>query len=693
MFIFEFTINKVNNMDTLFLTDKSTDLKPIGNGYGLKKISDDRIEFYRFDKLQKVVPLKPRIDFRLFVIDLARSYVLKKNKIAEALGISRQSIDNWLDIYHQYGVSGLENSPRTPTGNKARELELQRKEEREKQERKEFQFNFSFERQGDEKQVEQEDVPFQREHTWQKTRYAGIFVHQITLMSVWQWFKFTIGYFGERYKLFQVFLLMVCRNIGSVEQTKHIRKDEAKVILGLPQFPGKDKLWEWFYQATGECLSPRLLKDFFRFQILRGIVNLWFWFIDGHRFGYTGKNKVHHTYNTQRQIPKPGRTNMVVCDLQGNVVDFEIQEGKGDLKSFVLNLDDRWEDEITEKPVKVFDREGDGAGFFSGMVRNENPFVTWEKNSDSKKLNAMPAELFSISIEVNEKEYGVFEDEKKYTCEYEAREKTGEKQVHRFSLRRIYLWNKSTNKRTSGLAYTPHHELSTQDCAFAILSRWGASENTFKHLQTRHPYNYQPGYLFQESDNQSIANPLVKDKQKLIKRLKTETNKLYKKMGTAKEGLTKDGTPRQNSIKERFKTQIRENELMIEKLLLEVKSLPERIELSLLDGNKSFKVIDNEGKNLFDFVTSAVWNSRKQVIEWLRPYYTNKNEIVDLFYAITQCQGWIKTTRTSVTVRIEPLQQVSRRAAQEQLCRKLTSLGVQTPTGKFMIIEVGDSPI
>jgi hypothetical protein len=512
-------------------------------------------------------------------------------------------------------------------------------------------------------------------------------------MSTWQWFKFTIGYFGERYKLFQVFLLMICRNIGSIEQTKHIRKEEAKVILGLPQFPGKDKLWEWFYQATGECLSSRLLKDFFRFQIRRGIVNLWLWFIDGHRLGYTGNKKVHHTYNTQRQIPEPGRTNMVVCDVHGNVVDFEIQEGKGDLKSFVAGLDDRWEGEVEEKPIKVFDREGDGAGFFSSMVGKENPFVTWEKHSDSKKLDAMPAELFSTSFEVNRKEYGVFEDEKKYTYEYEAGENTGEIEVHKFSLRRIYLWNKSSNKRTSGLAYTPHDEVSTQDCAFAILSRWGASENTFKHIQTRHPYNYQPGYLFHESDNQSIANPSIKDKQKQIKRLKTETNKLYKQMASAKEGLTKEGTPRQNSIKERYKAEIRENELMIKKLLQEVKSLPERIELSSLDGNKSFKVIDNEGKNLFDFVTSAAWNSRKQVIEWLQPYYPNKNEIVDLFYAITQCQGWVKTTHASVTVRIEPLQQASRRAAQEQLCRKLTSLGAQTPTGKFMIMEVGDSPI
>jgi len=81
-------------MSTLFPTAKSTDLIPIGNGFGLKKIGDDSVEFYHFEKLLKVVPRKPQIDFRLFVIELARSYALQKKKIAEALGISRQSIDN-----------------------------------------------------------------------------------------------------------------------------------------------------------------------------------------------------------------------------------------------------------------------------------------------------------------------------------------------------------------------------------------------------------------------------------------------------------------------------------------------------------------------------------------------------------------------------------------------------------------------
>lgn len=131
----------------------------------------------------------------------------------------------------------------------------------------------------------------------------------------------------------------------------------------------------------------------------------------------------------------------------------------------------------------------------------------------------------------------------------------------------------------------------------------------------------------------------------------------------------------------------------MEQLRQDKSKLPERVDVSQLEDYRSFKKIDNEGKYLFDFVTSSVWNARKQMVDWLRPFFNQENELVDLFYTITYCHGWIKSTDKEVIVRLEPLQQKSRRLAQEQLCRKLTSLGAQTPNGKWLVIEVGESPI
>lgn len=679
-------------MNTLFPDDKIIDLTPIDKGYGIKKMPGDQIALYFYDKLLKTTPITPQIELRLFVIDLVLRYSLKKSRIAKALGISRQSIDNWLDIYHLEGLAGLSNNPRGFSGNKARQLETQREEQRKELAGAQLQFNFCFDIEGGQKKIEKEETPFSTENDWQATRYAGVFIYQIALVSVWDWFRLIIGYFGNQYKLFQAFLLMVARDIGSIEQIKNVVQHEAGLILGLNQFPSRGKMWELFYQVFDQRISKQLLKDFFRYQVLNGIVNLWLWFIDGHRLSYTGKHKTHHTYNTQRRMPEPGRTNMVVCDMRGNIVDFEIQDGKGDLKSFVVGLNKRWEGQLYESPVKVFDREGDGKGFFSKMVLAQNSFVTWEKNADDKKLKALPADKFHISLEVNGTGYGVFEEEKYYTFEYDTVPEGIPEKKHKFTLRRVYLWNKSNGHRTCGLAYDHDNKLSTADCAYAILNRWGASENTFKHAQARHPYNYQPGYRITESEQQTIANPLVKETKKLIKNLKAQTNKLYKKLADSKESLNIDGTPRKNSLRESIKNKITEKETELAEARQALKDIPERVDLSSIKNGKAFKSIDNEGKNLFDFVTSAAWNARNKIIDMLGPYYQNKNEIVDLFYAITNCQGWIKSTKNAVTVRVEPLQQAGRRAAQKQLCKKLTAMGAQTPSGKFLVVEVGESP-
>ena len=73
----------------------------------------------------------------------------------------------------------------------------------------------------------------------------------------------------------------------------------------------------------------------------------------------------------------------------------------------------------------------------------------------------------------------------------------------------------------------------------AILNRWGASENTFKHMGDKHPLNYQPGYSFTESQNQEIANPEVKEIKKKTSGIKAKLATLYKKLSKSKDAVNK----------------------------------------------------------------------------------------------------------------------------------------------------------
>jgi hypothetical protein len=144
------------------------------------------------------------------------------------------------------------------------------------------------------------------------------------------------------------------------------------------------------------------LKAFFADQIRCGLVATRLWFTDGHLLPYTGQDKVHAAWNTQRRMPMPGQTNLVTCDEQGRIVYFDIQEGKGDLRAQILKLGEyARQQSLGTPPVQVFDREGDGLGFFSELVRRRTPFITWEKNANPARLRALPAADFTHSVSMN----------------------------------------------------------------------------------------------------------------------------------------------------------------------------------------------------------------------------------------------------------------------------------------------------
>ena len=169
--------------------------------------------------------------------------------------------------------------------------------------------------------------------------------------------------------------------------------------------------------------------------------------------------------------------------------------------------------------VKVMDAE-----FFHTLLENQVCFVTWEKYIDTHKLDAFASEMFTESFEFNAKTYRIFEGEKTFTHKLE------DGRDEEFTLRRIYIWNVTSNRRTSALAGVSPDKLSTQDCAVAILSRWGASENTFKHLADKHPLHYQPGFEMVDSEKQEITNPQYKQKQGMLARLKTATEQELQKV-------------------------------------------------------------------------------------------------------------------------------------------------------------------
>ncbi len=691
-------------------SDSKNKVSSLGRGLAIHFIKPgSEARLFRQGVFTKTVDLSDKTARRLFIVDTVELGATKA-LLAKALGISRQTIHNYIETQKNFGREGLihsyhaansksratqrkEHKEKLSKGNKARRLEAMRREEREARKQEEEQRSlFSTAAVDGVQTVPPKEQPFSQVHDWKATRYAGVFLYLICLISEFRWFDFVAGHFGGAYKIFMVFVLMVGRNIPSIEQLKNIRAGEAGAILGLGKLPSKPNLWKWFYTAADMKKSELLCNDYFRHQIRTGAVGVWFWFIDGHLLPYSGKQKVHYSYNTQRRMPMPGRTNLVTCDSSGRIVDFDIQEGKGDLRTHIVELKKKWQGELPDTPLMVFDREGYGGDFFNALIQEEIPFVTWDKYVDTAKLATIESKCFKEKLIVNNKEYRLFEGEKTFSYTLETLDDEGKQQKQKFTIRRIYIWNKSSNRRTCGLAWTGDRDVSTTDCARAILNRWGASENTFKHLADRHPFHYHPGFRTQKSEDQEIANPEIKKQQTLLKSLKTKLGRLYKKIAKAKDAFKKDGSERQNSVKKRLGDEISALEAEVGAALQTKDQLPERVDVSGLEDYRSFKRIDNEGKNLFDFVTSSVWNARKQMVDWLGLFYNQENEVVDLFYAITHCHGWVKSGKTEVIVRLEPIQQPKRQAAQVQLCRKLTSLGARLPSGKWLKIEVGDDP-
>lgn len=681
-------------MDAIFNQSKDTMYKPIGNNYSLVFLSGYNVAVYQAGRFLKQANIYDQFDKRLFVIDLIERHGVTKSKLAGVLGVSRTSIDVWLELYRSEGQKALINSTKKGVGKKKannREKEITRPEgnkhswaekhkaerENEKAEKRQqlekCQLTIS---PCDEKPRANKDTEHFNDEFEEENRYAGSFVYWGVSQANDDIMSLIHTSYGKYSTVFYLFLMMHVNKVGSIEQLKTIFKNEFGRIIGLKKLPNLPTIRSFLHEIVSINISKTVICDYFKNQIHKGLISLWYLFIDGHFIPYTGKEKVHKNFHTQTGEMEPGQNELFVHDIEGRIVYFDIQEGKGDMLGMILEKSKEYAAYIGNiPPLFIADKEIWGVEKF--LLLSDCRFLTWEKSTDAKEINRLPDSVFSSPFKVNDIVYQVYETKKTY------------KNIHgkSISLRRLVIWNHQSCTRSVAVSNDSYED--SISLSYAMLNRWGKSENGFKHLGDRTNMHYNPLIEIEKlSENQQITNPLYYKLQKQLQQLKKELEKTERGLGRKEIKINSDGSLRKNNA--RNDLQLKRDQLLIEieRTKSEYKACPEKLNLMQQQDYKKYKVIETEGKRIWDFTEVVFWNTRKKLIAILKEYLPDERDLIPVLEAITKCRGIVKSGKDTIIVKLEPLERPKFRQAQIQFCRRLNEMGAKLDNGKKIFFDV-----
>ncbi len=675
-------------MNTIFPDPKDTSFIFIGNNYSIKFLSKFKVAVYHYGSFFKEVEIFEQYEKRLFVIDLIERHGVTKTKLAYALNISRQSIDNWLEIYKSSGQLALVNSSKKkkkreisrPIGNKNAQLKELRDERtklkqdiNKKNAEKELNIDFDQKQATEYSDTEHFNSNFKEE----ENRYAGSFIYWPIFQKDYDLMSLIFTKFQKYSTVFYLFLMMHINRIPSVEQLKVVFKSEFGRLIGAKKLLSAPKIWAKIHGIVELKISGKLINDFFKNQIYKGMVSLWYLFIDGHFVPYTGKETVKMNYHTQTDKMEPGQNEIFIHDIEGRIVYFDLQEGKGNMLGVIKEKSKEYSDYLGNiSPLFVADKEIWGVEKFLSLNESAR-FITWEKNTRKEERDEIDIKLFSEPFFVHGNAYQVYETYKTY------KNASGQK----IKLRQLIIYNHNTKKR--GIAVSNDIYEDALSLSFAMLNRWGKSENGFKHYGERTKIHYNPVYEIERlSADQSIPNPEYKNLQNEMKNLKKNLGKTEQELGRKEIKTNKDGSIRKSNVRDR----LQHNRVVlleqIENQKIKLSNCSQRVDISKVKPDKKFKIIEIEGKKIWDFSGAVFWNSRKKLIKILKEFLPNERDLIPVLEAITKCKGIIKSNKDTMVITLEPLERPQFRQAQIQFCRKLNNMNATFDNGKLILFDV-----
>ena len=467
----------------------------------------------------------------------------------------------------------------------------------------------------------------------------------------------------------------------SMENFKTAYPEEMGQLLGRISSPSIYTLRRFLHKVKDLSKSEKLIDEFAKEYLKKGIAKWGVLYIDGKFLPYYGIYSIKMGWHGVRKIPMKGSYNFIAIDERFNPLLFLIRSSSEDLlqkipeiivKAKKLAKEIGISEEDVNSLIVIFDREGYSAELFRTLdgKNKENGkfkvrFITWGKYAD-KWVHEIADEKLDKTVTVT------YEIQKSEEVKYFDTERNMKKYG---KIRAIVI----ESKRGRTAIYTNDKEIEAEIVIQLICRRWG-EENLIKELIIKHLIEYSPGYETEDLDEQPLVdNPKIEELKQQRSALKSEVSQIRSKFGyEVLEEMNKGRTWRK--IKKKHLMVIGDIESLnarITLLNLEIDKHPEKLRFDKAHGKKLVE-FNYERKRFLDAIKVFTYNMEKQMCKHLLNYYEVKKEIYPALSMIVKRGGFIKLEGRKLKVQLRRFKNPEIDYAARRLCKDLNKMKPRT---------------
>lgn len=472
----------------------------------------------------------------------------------------------------------------------------------------------------------------------------------------------------------------------SIENFKTVYPEEFGLLVGKLSSPSIFTLRRFLHKVRELNKGEKLMEEFVKEYLRKGLVRWGVLYIDGHFLPYYGIYLISMGWHGVRKIPMKGSYNFIGVDKKFNPWIFLIRSSREDLlkkiPEMILKAKDLAKEAgISEDELKnlivIFDREGFSAELFRILDGQESEngkfkviFVTWAKYSDW--VDNIEDEKFDKSLKVSyeiqkPKEYRYFETDRNMN-------KYGK-------IRAIVVERVKDKKRMAIYTNAEKSEVESERIVQLICRRWG-EEDLIKELLMKHLINYSPGYVIEDMEKQPMVdNPKIDELKQKRTNLKSELSQLKTTFGEEVLKMEEEGKFNSDEIKKKCILIIADIQTIRSKITLldqEIDKFPEEVRYDEAHNGKKLVEFNYEKKRFLDCIKIFTYNMEKQMCKMLLNYYDVKKEIYPALSMIVRRGGFIKLEQGKLIVRLKRFKDPEINYAARHLCEDLNQMNPVT---------------